>query len=160
MQVSKEFPPAFFVSAKAQNYFGRLEWTIMGDNNFSFVSNELNCKYSKLTSISRTTLMKLISDFTKAVEQKVEADLPDSFGLVTDGWRFTSASTHYFAVFAYYQDEKLEGKSFYCSYSSRRYRTRKTVPKVLEIRIHIQIAAAREKFDRPVGRKRTLRQFD
>ena len=36
----------------------------------------------------------------------------------------------------------------------------KTVPKLLEIQIHIQNAAAREKFDPPVGRKRTLRQFD
>ena len=101
VQVSKEFPPAFIVSNKAQNYFGWLEGTIMGGKNFSFVSNELNRKYSKLTSISRTTLMKLISDLTKAVEQKVAADLPDSFGLVIDGWSFTSASTHYLA--AYYQ---------------------------------------------------------
>ena len=109
--ISKEFSPAFFVSAKAQNSFGRLEWTMMVGNNFSFVSNELNRKYSKLTSISRTTIMKLISDLTKAVEQKVAADLPHSFGLVIDGWSFTSASTHYLAVFAVYQDEKPEGKS-------------------------------------------------
>ena len=74
VQVSKEFPPAFFVSATAQNYFGWLEWTIVGGNNFCFVSNELNRNYSKLTSISRTTLMKLISELTKAVGQKVAAD--------------------------------------------------------------------------------------
>ena len=83
----------------------------MGGNNFSFVSNELNRKYSKLTSISRATLMKLFSELTKAVEQKVAADLPDSFGVVIDGWSFTSASTHYLAVFAVYQGEKQEGKS-------------------------------------------------
>ena len=77
--------PCVFVSAKAQNYFGWLEWTIMRGNNFSFVSNEVNRKYSSLNSISRTTLMKLISELTKAVEQKVAADLPDSFGLVIDG---------------------------------------------------------------------------
>ena len=111
MQVSKEFPPAFFVSAKAQNYFGWLEWTVMGGNNFSFVSNELNRKFSKITSISRTNLLKLISELTKAVEQKVAADLPDSFVLVIDGWSFTSASTHYLAVFAVYQNEKQEGNS-------------------------------------------------
>ena len=110
MQVSKEFPLAFFVSAKAQNYFGWLEWTIMGGNNFSFVSNEINRRYSELTSISKTTLMKFIFELSKAVEQKVAADLPDSSGFVIDGWSFTSASTHYLAVFAVYPDEKQEGK--------------------------------------------------
>ena len=58
-----------------------------------------------------TTLKTLISELTKAVEQKVAADLPDSFGLVIDGWSFTSASTHYLPVFAVYQDENQEGRS-------------------------------------------------
>ena len=86
------------ISPKAKTIHGWLEWTIIGNQPFSFCEGKLNRKYSTLSDMDSQTLMKYMKLTADKVRDKVTATLPNSFGLIIDGW--TQGSAHYSAVFA------------------------------------------------------------
>ena len=85
-------------SSKAKNIHGWLEWTIMDNNSFSFCEGKLTRKYSTLNDVSSKTLMKYVKLTADKVRDKVTLALPESFGLIIDGW--SSGSDHYSGLFA------------------------------------------------------------
>ena len=64
--VSDQQPP-IFVSERARNVFGWIEWVVLEGREFSFVEKELTRKYSNLKGISRKTLVSYIQRTTKKV---------------------------------------------------------------------------------------------
>ena len=88
----------YFVSDKAKNIFGWLDWIIGNLEPFNFVSNQKNRQYSTLEGISTNTFLHNVHKLTALVEEKISSVLPDKFALIIDGWSHTS--THYLAIFA------------------------------------------------------------
>ena len=94
----------FTIPEKARNIYGWLELIVMNGEPFNLVENEYQRKYSNLSSICRNTFMKYLQELTKTVELKIKDELPETFGLVFDGWSDASSSTHYVGIFAAYPD--------------------------------------------------------
>ena len=107
----------FEVSENAKNIYGWLEWVIMTGQPFNFVDNELNKKHTKFTPISRPSFMRYLQLLTKKVERKVEESLPQTFGLVIDGWSEGGTGTHYMAVFAAFQNKDLKPQALLMAFS-------------------------------------------
>ena len=89
------FPPV--VSKEAANIFGWVEQCVTNLEPFTFVEDKIVRKYSKLSPICTKTLVKYLERLGKAVERKLRDLIPDTFGLVFDGW--TMGSEHYIAIF-------------------------------------------------------------
>jgi hypothetical protein len=85
------------VSEKAKNISSWMEWIVMRDQPFSIVEDTVVLKFTKLQPISRPTLMKYFERTLNKVQQKIRENLPDSFGLIMDGWSLEC--DHYIAVF-------------------------------------------------------------
>ena len=85
------------ISSKAKAIHGWMEWTLMDNNAFSFCEGKYTRKYSILADVDSQTLMKYVKLTADKVRDKVTAILPESIGLVIDGW--TQGSDHYSAVF-------------------------------------------------------------
>ncbi|POM64142.1 Hypothetical protein PHPALM_20371 [Phytophthora palmivora] len=90
-----------WISRKAQNRYGWLEWTISGNLPFSFCGQKNTRRYSTLSEICSETLTSDMHKVTKAVEMKIAAEMPAVFGLLFDGW--THDSEHFIAVYACYE---------------------------------------------------------
>ncbi|RHY70372.1 hypothetical protein DYB38_012163 [Aphanomyces astaci] len=65
--------------------YGWLHWITMSMLPFSFVSNTLARRYTKLDPISRTSFMKDMHALCYHVERKISSQLHDKFALVHDG---------------------------------------------------------------------------
>lgn len=63
----------------------------------------LSSRFSKIEKISADTLKKYLFKLTAKTEKIIALSLPDSFGIIIDGW--TDGSTHYVAVFACFSVE-------------------------------------------------------
>ena len=86
------------ISSKAKTIYGWMEWTLMDNNAFCFCEGKLTRKYSTLPDLSSETLMKYVKLTADKVRDKVTVILPESFGLVIDGW--SQGSNHYSGMFA------------------------------------------------------------
>ena len=64
----------------------------------TFVDSEMTQKNTKLTKICRQTLVKHLYKTVETVEEEMTRILPETFGIIIDGW--THDSVH-FALFAY-----------------------------------------------------------
>ncbi|ETV74064.1 hypothetical protein H257_11375 [Aphanomyces astaci] len=94
-------PTALFdimVPRLVSTVYGWLHWITMSMLPFSFVSNTLARRYTKLDPISRTSFMKYMHALCAHVERTIASQLPDQFAIVHDGW--SHGSTHYLAIFA------------------------------------------------------------
>ncbi|POM70128.1 Hypothetical protein PHPALM_13482, partial [Phytophthora palmivora] len=89
-----------WVSHKAQMRFGWIEWVVTSNLPLSFVEDPHTRRYTKLCKISASTLRRDMLSLTTAIEKIIAAELPDTFGIVFDGW--THGSEYYLAVFATY----------------------------------------------------------
>ena len=89
-----------FVDNQSSTIFSWLEWVVMKNQPFEIVEDELTRKMTKLKSISVTSLRKYLYLVTEAVEIILKEELPESFGIVFDGW--TERNRHYIAIFASY----------------------------------------------------------
>ena len=88
-------------TSKGRNIFNWLEWVIMDNLPLSFVEKELTRKNTNLLEVGTKTLMKYVLELRKRVETCIIQELPEHFGLVTDGW--SEKSTHYTALFAAFE---------------------------------------------------------
>jgi hypothetical protein len=86
------------ITSKAKNLFGWLEWIVMTDQPKSFVENTYNRKHTKLDPIGRVTFDKYLDLACSAVQDKIAEELPETFGLIFDGW--TMDREHYIGIFA------------------------------------------------------------
>ena len=76
------------------------------------ISSATFCK-----TISRPSFMRYLQLLTKKVERKVEESLPQTFGLVIDGWSEGGTGTHYMAVFAAFQNKDLKPQALLMAFS-------------------------------------------
>ncbi|KAE9041624.1 hypothetical protein PR002_g4347 [Phytophthora rubi] len=92
---------AHYARHSAQNLFGWLEWLIKCNLPLSFCESKLARRYTRLEPVSVETLRRAMEATTRSVESSVAAEMPETFGLVFDGW--SHDSEHYIAVFAWYE---------------------------------------------------------
>lgn len=92
------------ISPKAHNVFGWLDYTINGNKPLNSCEDPLVRKYSKLEKVSVKTLKKYMKLVRDKVKDKMTRTLPDSIGLVIDGW--TMNSDHYSCLFAVWSNDK------------------------------------------------------
>ena len=109
-------------SSKAKSIHGWLEWTIMDNNSFSFCEGKLTRKYSTLNDVSSKTLMKYVKLTADKVRDKVALALPESFGLIIDGW--SSGSDHYSGLFASFVKNGVVHQDMRSAYWMKRTETR------------------------------------
>lgn len=86
------------VDDKYKNIYRWINWIIKGKHPFSYVENIYARKYSKLTPICKSTLMKYMEAVYERVKHKISKLLPETFGGLFDGW--TCVREHYLAFFA------------------------------------------------------------
>lgn len=92
------------VSNKGQNLYDWIQWVVMDVQEFSFVDNKYTRKNTKLEPICRTTLMKYIENLSIIVEEKIKQIIPNTFGIIFDGWTCDGTAEHYIALFAVWCD--------------------------------------------------------
>ena len=74
-------------SSLTSNLHDWAEWVIMGNYPFTFVSNKYARKSSTLENIGRNALGPLCDEIhVKMVRSKIAQELPDTFGIIFDGW--------------------------------------------------------------------------
>ena len=78
-----------------------MDWIFSGLHNFNFVEKEKTREYSKLTNITVKTLFKYAEQLIIKAEGRIKKLLPDTFGLIIDGW--STNSVHYLAIFAFFK---------------------------------------------------------
>ncbi|ETN14231.1 hypothetical protein PPTG_07865 [Phytophthora nicotianae INRA-310] len=76
-----------WVRQKASNRYAWLTWIVKGNLPFSFVEMETTRSYTNLPPVCEETISRDMEKVTKAVEQRIGAELPDKFGVILDGWR-------------------------------------------------------------------------
>ena len=86
------------VSKKSDNIYSWLKWVCCGMKPLEFVEDPSTREFTALEPITVNTLKKYLERVTKAVETKIENELPEKFALIIDGW--TKNSTHFVGVFA------------------------------------------------------------
>ena len=86
------------VSSDAKNMFGWIEWIVMADLSITIVDNEYYRKRSNLKSTSYKIVSKHMETLLKLVEENIKLGLPETFGLIFDGW--TCDGEHYIGIFA------------------------------------------------------------
>jgi hypothetical protein len=70
---------------KVLNYFGWIEWVMMGLKPFSFVKNTLTRKYSNLEGISAEIAMLYVNILVNKVEDLIRDSVPSKFTLLFYG---------------------------------------------------------------------------
>ena len=88
----------FSVDTKAINVHKWLKWIFGSKLPFSFADGELTRNNTNLESRSRQTLTKDMHCVVLEVEQVIRLILPDSFGLVLDGW--SDGGSHFIGAYA------------------------------------------------------------
>ncbi|RAW31403.1 hypothetical protein PC110_g12236 [Phytophthora cactorum] len=73
----------------------------MGNLPFSFCESKETRQYTKLNPISEETLTAIMEAVTNAVENAIGYEMPESFGLIIDGW--THGTEHYRAIYGCYE---------------------------------------------------------
>ena len=87
------------IDPKSQNLHDWAEWIVMENHPFTFVTNRYTRKYSKLVDIGRNSIGPLCDAINaKVVRSKIAEELPDTFGIIFDGWE--CGGEHYLAMFA------------------------------------------------------------
>lgn len=76
------------VDQRTADIFRWIEWIVMERLPFSFCARPLTRTNSKLSSVSHGTLMQYMQCTQAYVEEAIKRLLPDTFGLVLDGWIF------------------------------------------------------------------------
>ncbi|KAL4129554.1 hypothetical protein PRIC2_005561 [Phytophthora ramorum] len=82
-----------------------MRWVINGSLLFSFVSRKETREYTKLNPISAEILTTIMEAVTKAMENVIGVETPESFGFIIDGW--SHGTEHYLAVYACYETEAV-----------------------------------------------------
>ncbi|KAG6965951.1 hypothetical protein JG687_00005128 [Phytophthora cactorum] len=90
-----------WVDQKASNRFAWVRWVVIGSLPLSFCESKETRQYTKLNLISVATLMSLMEALLKAVEKTIDEEVPDSFGLIIDGWIY--GAEHYLVVYGCYE---------------------------------------------------------
>ena len=85
-------------SPEAQKLFGWMEQVIMADLPQSWVENQYARKYTNLDVTDRKTFAKYMDLLKDEVQEKIAQELPETFGLVFDGWSFDG--DHFICIFA------------------------------------------------------------
>ena len=90
---------------KAESIYDWIDWIVSDNLSFEFTESEKTRAFTKLRSISVTTLKKYMKLLWKKLRGKVEEILKGKkrFGLKTDGW--TVDDDHFLAIFASFVDE-------------------------------------------------------
>ena len=96
-------------TSKVVTIYSWMEWICVSMKPFTFCTDPLTRKYSKLENISVNTLKKYMDLTVKHVEGKISRLLPEQFALILDAW--SSNSVHYLAVFASFPDDSPTGFS-------------------------------------------------
>ena len=91
---------------KAKNIFAWINWIVEENLSFSFCTKRLTRENTKLKKISRNTLKKYMTLIFEEVKSVISQKLPDTFGLIIDGWSLDSH--HYSAVFATFLDSSTD----------------------------------------------------
>ena len=76
------------ISELAKQHYLWLEFIIMTNQSFVCVENRFVKSFAKVKSISRKTLMTLISGVSKLVKMKISHLVPSKFGVIFDGKYF------------------------------------------------------------------------
>ncbi|ETL45678.1 hypothetical protein L916_04270 [Phytophthora nicotianae] len=84
------------VDQRGRDIYRWCQWVICERLPFAFVERPLVHQNTTLSPISEDTLALYISRIAKVVEQLVSRLLPDSFGLVLDGW--SNSGRHCFLI--------------------------------------------------------------
>ncbi|KAG6580253.1 GTP-dependent nucleic acid-binding protein engD [Phytophthora cinnamomi] len=96
------------VRRTSQMLYGWLLWIAMNNLPLSFCENRATRRFTTLDPICVETLRATMEGVVLALERSIASEMPDSFGLILDGW--THMSEHYLAVFACYEvDGKVKG---------------------------------------------------
>ncbi|ETV85558.1 hypothetical protein H257_03266 [Aphanomyces astaci] len=96
----KDPTPIQNVATIATNLHAWVQWIVERNQPFSEVENPLTRNISRLTPIRVKALKAAMDKVTRNVEAKIAAELPDVFGICSDGW--TDGSKHFCAIFATY----------------------------------------------------------
>lgn len=91
-------------SPRAHSIYGWLQNVINCHLPFSYVENKYVRAASNLQPITRKTLVKYMTLTTNHVFKMLDEELPNSFGIVFDGW--SSYCKHYIGVIATYLNKK------------------------------------------------------
>ncbi|KAL0235752.1 hypothetical protein GEMRC1_002334 [Eukaryota sp. GEM-RC1] len=83
-----------------------LSWVVEDLEPFSFLERPTVRKYAKMDSISEDTLKEYLSLTYMEVVAGIADFLPDTFGLVLDGWRHLNNAVEFVGVFAAVPDLK------------------------------------------------------
>ncbi|KAG3155160.1 hypothetical protein PI126_g9295 [Phytophthora idaei] len=84
------------VSQRTRDMYRWLEWVICDRLPFAFVERRLTHLNAELSTVSEDTLLRYLILMFEVVESRVASKLPESFGLVLDGW--TSSNRRYVAM--------------------------------------------------------------
>ena len=74
------------VTEQAIQLFSWMDWIIIENLPFAFLTKSSTKKYSKIKPISIPTFLKYMNRLTKIVEAKIAKKLGSKFGLIIDGW--------------------------------------------------------------------------
>ncbi|OWZ23465.1 hypothetical protein PHMEG_0001632, partial [Phytophthora megakarya] len=94
------------VGSRTRDLYRWTEWVVCDRLPLAFVERRLTRQNASLSLVSEDTLSRYITLLSELLEVRVASELPDSFGLVLDGW--TSSSRHYLAIFAAF-DGSIDG---------------------------------------------------
>ena len=86
------------VSPDAKNMFAWIEWIVMADLPITIVDNEYYRKRSNLKPTSYKTVSKHMEALMKILEANIKRGLPQTFGLLFDGW--SCDGEHYIGIFS------------------------------------------------------------
>ena len=86
--------------------FKWLDWIITSDLPFAFVEDPKSREYTKINLITTAeTIKRLATAVEKAIQVKIKEEMPQSIGLMFDGWDRGDGS-HVYALFACYKHPK------------------------------------------------------
>lgn len=97
-----------FSSARDSDVFRIIEWVIMRDQPISEIDDSITRSILNVKPICSSSLRRYILSLVPLVEDRIKSALPESFGIMFDGW--TRNQIHYVAIFCTYTDK--DGK--YC----------------------------------------------
>ena len=97
-----------FVSDKGKSYYQWLDWVLSNNLPFSFVESAETKKYAGIVhNMCVDTFMKVLKTVGRKVASKIIEDLPDSFGLIIDGWD-AGGGSHRTGIFAVFPDKSRQ----------------------------------------------------
>jgi hypothetical protein len=86
-------------------YYNWLELVVMTDQPMSFVDNPYVQKCCKFLKMSSKTLRKYFLRVGYLVSLKIANFLPDTFGLMLDGWSSKHSREHYVVLFVVFEKD-------------------------------------------------------